>query len=198
MNVLKLSVFVFAALASSAASSAPKLETAVLAGGCSWGVESVFEHVAGVRSVIAGFAGGTRPAFASPGAEPVGFAEAVRIQFDPAKVSYAQLLDIFFNVAHDPTQVDRQGPDVGPRYRSAIFPQTGAQRQIARSYLDRLRASGRFKKPLATHIESGGFDPAPSDQQDFVEKHPRIPYVVVNDLPKLAELKRRYPALWQS
>lgn len=178
--------------------AASQFQTAVLAGGCFWGVQSVFEHVSGVTDVVSGYAGGTRSGFAREGAEPSGFAEAVRITFDPALISYGQLLDIFFNVAHDPTQVDRQGPDVGPRYRSAIFPLNSDQRRIAQTYIDKLRISGQFSRPIATQIKSGGFEIASRDQQDFVRKHPNDPYVITNDVPKLADLKRRYPKLWRS
>jgi peptide-methionine (S)-S-oxide reductase len=174
-------------------------QTAVLAGGCFWGVESVFEHVKGVRSVVSGYAGGTRRVGMdrSSGPSREGFAEAVRISFDPAQVSYDQLLQIFFEVAHDPTQVDRQGPDVGPRYRSAIFPQNAQQRAAAQQFLAQLRASNRFGKPIATKIESGGFDVAEDEHQDFVRKHPQTRYVVAYDLPKLAELRQKYPQYWR-
>lgn len=171
-------------------------ETAVLAGGCYWGVESVYEHVRGVTNVVSGFAGGNRSVLNSAADAP-GAAEAVRISYDPTQISYDQLLKIFFDVAHDPTQVDRQGPDIGPRYRSAIFPQNGRQRAAATQFVASLRASGEFARPIATRIESGGFEAAETDEQDFVRKHPRAPYVVINDLPKLAELKRRYPQFWR-
>ena len=174
-----------------------RLETAVLAGGCFWGVEGVFEHVKGVQDVVSGYAGGTRSAFGSSGSQRVDFAEAVRISFDPAQVSYNHLLDIFASVAHDPTQVDRQGPDIGPRYRSAIFPQNAQQRQAAERFLEGLRASGRFNRPVATRIESGRFEVAERDHQDYLRKHPNARYVVVNDLPKLAELRRTYPQFWR-
>ncbi len=173
-----------------------KVETAVLAGGCFWGVEGVFEHVKGVRNVVSGFAGGAPRGLDRTGSAR-GHVEAVRISFDPAQISYAQLLEIFFNVAHDPTQVDRQGPDVGPRYRSAIFPQDGAQRQAAQRHIAQLRASGRFARPIATRLESGAFKVAGPEHQDYVRKHPTARYVVVNDLPKLAKLKRSYPILWR-
>jgi peptide-methionine (S)-S-oxide reductase len=159
-------------------------------------VEGVFEHVKGVRDVVSGYAGGT-PAFGRPGGQRTGSAEAVRISFDPAQISYNQLLDIFALIAHDPTQVDRQGPDIGPQYRSAIFPQNAQQRQAAARFLAQLRASGRFKRPVATRIESGRFEVAPPGHQDYMRKHPDTRYVVVNDLPKLAELRRTYPQLWR-
>jgi peptide-methionine (S)-S-oxide reductase len=179
-----------------AAPAAAATETAVLAGGCFWGTEAVFEHVKGVQKVVSGFAGGTKGGFGRPVSERTGFAEAVRISFDPARVSYEQLLQIFMMVAHDPTQVDRQGPDIGPRYRSAIFAQNAQQKQVARRVLDQMRASGHFRRPIATRLESGGFDVAEEAHQDYVRKHPASNYVVVNDLPKLAKLKRRYPQFW--
>jgi peptide-methionine (S)-S-oxide reductase len=188
----------FLAAPASSADAQAKVQTAVLAGGCFWGMEGLYEHVKGVRDVVSGYAGGSRGAFGSHGGGRTGFAEAVRITFDPAQVSYTQLLQIFFDVAHDPTQVDRQGPDVGERYRSAIFPQNAQQRATAEQALTQLRSAGRFARPIATRIESGGFDVAEPEHQDFMRKHPTARYVVVNDLPKLAELKRRYPQFWRS
>jgi peptide-methionine (S)-S-oxide reductase len=184
-------------LAGAAQSSAMPLQTAVLAGGCYWGVESVFEHVKGVRDVVSGYAGRNRSGLTRGQGDDPGFAEAVRISFDPGEISYDQLLQIFFDVAHDPTQVDRQGPDVGPRYRSAIFPQNAEQRTAAERALAQLKASGRYRQRIATRLESGGFEPADSNEQDFVRKHPNVPYVLVNDLPKLADLKRKYPQIWR-
>ena len=125
-------------------------------------------------------------------------AEAVRITYDPKQISYAQLLRIYATVAHDPTQVNRQGPDVGPSYRSAIFPQSAAQRQVATRFLAQLRASGLYKRPIATRIEGGAFYPAEAHHQDFMRRNPYHPYVVVHDRPKLAKLKRAYPQLWKA
>jgi peptide-methionine (S)-S-oxide reductase len=173
---------------SSPAQAAEKLETAVLAGGCFWGVEGVYEHVKGVRNVVSGYAGGTRGGRGGGGRS--GYAEAVRISYNPAEISYNQLLEIFVGIAHDPTQVDRQGPDIGPRYRSAIFPQNAPQKQAAEQFLAKLRASGRFNRPIATRIETGRFDLAEREHQDYVRRNPGARYVVVNDLPKLAKLKR--------
>lgn len=180
-----------------AASSPAKADTAVLAGGCFWGMEAVFEHVKGVGDVVSGYAGGTA-ATAHYEAADSGHAEAVRISYDPRQVSYAQLLQIFFAVAHDPTQVDRQGPDVGHSYRSAIFPQTPAQATQARAFIARLSALHAFKAPIATKIERGGFWPAEAYHQDFARKNPYHPYILVYDRPKVAALKRRYPALYRS
>lgn len=209
-RVISLRAFVFrgsAALAIAAAfldiprtqpaSAAGQSETAVLAGGCFWGVEGVFEHVKGVRKVVSGYAGGVRKGVGGSSGNRAGAAEVVKISFDPAQISYRQLLEIFATVAHDPTQVNRQGPDVGPRYRSAIFPQSAQQRQAAQQYLAQLKASGRFSRPIATRIESGPFTLAEADHQDYVRRNPRSRYVVVNDLPKLGALKRTYPALWR-
>ena len=153
----------------SSAFAAPRTETAVLAGGCFWGVEGGFEHVKGVRDVVSGYAGGSaRDAnYSAVSSERTGHAEAVRITYDPSQISYAQLLKIYALVAHDPTQVNRQGPDVGPSYRSAIFPQNPAQREIARKFLAQLRASGTYKQPIATKIESGPFYRAEASHQDF-------------------------------
>jgi peptide-methionine (S)-S-oxide reductase len=188
----------FLAAPASSADAQSKAQTAILAGGCFWGMEGLYEHVKGVRNVVSGYAGGSRGAFGSyGGGGRTGFAEAVRISFDPAQVSYAQLLQIFFDVAHDPTEVDRQGPDVGERYRSAIFPQSAQQRAAAEQALMQLRSTGKFARPIATRIESGGFDLAEPEHQDFMRKHPTARYVVVNDLPKLADLKRRYPQFWR-
>jgi peptide-methionine (S)-S-oxide reductase len=188
------------ALLAGAAEASPRHEQAVLAGGCFWGMEAVFEHVKGVRDVVSGYAGGSaRDAnYAAVSSERTGHAEAVRITYDPAQISYGQLLRIFATVAHDPTQVNRQGPDVGPSYRSAIFPQNPAQRQAAAAFLARLRASGITGKPIATRIEGGAFYPAEASHQDFMRRHPYHPYILVNDRPKLAALKRTYPQLWKA
>ena len=177
-----------------------RTETAVFAGGCFWGVEAVFEHVKGVRDVVSGYAGGAaRDAnYAAVSSERTGHAEAVRITYDPAQISYAQLLKIHATVAHDPTQVNRQGPDVGPSYRSAIFPQNPAQRQAAQRFLAQLRAARIYPKPIATRIEGGGFYRAEASHQDFMRRHPYHPYILVHDRPKLAKLKRSYPQLWKA
>jgi peptide-methionine (S)-S-oxide reductase len=194
---LIFSAAAFLAVPASSAQAQSRPQTAVLAGGCFWGMEGVYEHVKGVRDVVSVYAGGTRGGFGTASAGRTGFAEAVRITFDPAQISYNQLLQIFFDVAHDPTQVDRQGPDVGARYRSAIFPQNAEQRAIAQQMLAQLRASNKFGRPIATRIESGGVDIAEPEHQDFMRKHPTARYVVVNDLPKLAALKQRYPQFWR-
>jgi peptide-methionine (S)-S-oxide reductase len=182
---------------STTAAAKPATETAVLAGGCFWGMEAVFEHVKGVDNVVSGYAGGSAAdaSYDKVSSELTGHAEAVRISFDPRQISYAQLLRIYFSVAHDPTQVNRQGPDIGPSYRSAIFPQSDVQRRIATSFISQLR-SGRHS--IATRIESGAFYPAEAHHQDFVSRNPLHPYVVVHDRPKLAKLRKTYPQLWKS
>jgi peptide-methionine (S)-S-oxide reductase len=192
-----LAVAAMAPLTASAAFAQPPTETALLAGGCFWGMEGVFEHVKGVTDVTSGYAGGSAKDanYDRVSSERTGHAEAVRIRFDPHQVSYAQLLKIYFTVAHDPTQLNRQGPDTGPSYRSAIFPQNAAQRQLAARFITQLRAA---KRPVVTRIENGPFYPAEAHHQDFMRKHPLYPYVVVHDRPKLAALKRSYPQLWKA
>lgn len=187
------------ALLLAAAPASAKDEVAVLAGGCFWGVEGVFEHVKGVRDVISGYAGGrARDAdYAAISSERTGHAEAVRIRFDPERISYAELLRIYFTVAHDPTELNRQGPDVGPSYRSAIFPQSDAQRETARAEIARLAAARTYRRPIVTKLESGAFYPAEAYHQDFMRRNPRHPYIVRNDAPKLATLKRAFPKLYR-
>jgi peptide-methionine (S)-S-oxide reductase len=192
---------VIIALAATALAAAPAhADTAVLAGGCFWGMEAVFEHVKGVSEVTSGYAGGgQRDAnYEAVSSERTGHAEAVRISYDPRQVSYAQLLQVFFAVAHDPTQVNRQGPDSGTSYRSAIFPQNPQQAAQARTFIARLNAAHVFKAPVATRIESGGFYPAEAYHQGFARKNPYYPYILVNDHPKIAALKSKYPALWKA
>jgi len=186
--------------AAAPAPAAPRTETAVLAGGCFWGMESVFEHVKGVTDVVSGYAGGSAKDadYDSVSSEATGHAEAVKITYDPAQVSYAQLLQIYFTVAHDPTEVNRQGPDVGRSYRSAIFPQSPEQARFAKAFIARLGASHMYKAPIATRIESGGFFPAESYHQDFARRHPYYPYIVINDRPKVAALQKRFPAFYKA
>lgn len=181
------------------AAGAPRTETAVLAGGCFWGMEAVFEHVKGVNDAVSGYAGGRAEdaRYGSVSSERTGHAEAVRITYDPSRISYAQLLQIFFAVAHDPTQVNRQGPDTGPSYRSAIFPQNPMQAAVARRFIADLTRARVFNKPIATRIESGRFFPAEAEHQDFARRHPWHPYIVVNDRPKVTALQKEYPALYK-
>lgn len=171
---------------------------AILAGGCFWGVEGVFEHVRGVRSVQAGYAGGRAADanYQAIGGGRTNHAEAVRIVYDPSVISYGRLLQIFFSVVHDPTQLNRQGPDRGPQYRSAIFPQNREQRRVAAAYLAQLGQSGRFATPIVTRIESGGFWPAEAYHQDFMRRNPRHSYIVAHDAPKLRDLRETFPRLY--
>ena len=191
---------VAAALMAVPVSAAPKTETAVLAGGCFWGMESVFEHVKGVTNVVSGYAGGSAhdANYDAVSSEGTSHAEAVKITYDPAQVSYAQLLQVYFTVAHDPTEVDRQGPDTGHSYRSAIFPQTPEQARFAKAFIARLNGAHIYKAPIATKLESGGFYPAEAFHQGFARKHPTYPYIVINDRPKVAALQRKFPSLYKA
>lgn len=178
------------------ASTATGTEVAVLAGGCFWGVEGVFEHVTGVTDAVSGYAGGTastaRYSDVSTGA--TGHAESVKITFEPDKISYAELLQVYFAVAHDPTELNRQGPDTGTQYRSAIFPQNAEQARIAKAYIAQLDAEKVFTAPVVTTIESGKkFYPAEEVHQDFMALYPKNPYIVANDAPKLLALKKDFP-----
>lgn len=170
-------------------------QVAVLAGGCFWGMEGLFEHVKGVTGVVSGFAGGTRDTatYAQVSTERTGHAEAVRITYDPARISYGQLLQIYFYAAHDPTQRNRQTPDEGPSYRSAIFPQNAQQRATAAAYVAALDKAHAFGKPLATRIESGAFFPAERYHQDFMRRNPNHPYIQAWDVPRLARFKAAFP-----
>jgi peptide-methionine (S)-S-oxide reductase len=181
------------------AAAVPRTDTAVLAGGCFWGMEWVFEHVKGVTGVVSGYAGGLAQdaSYDKVSSEGTGHAEAVRITYDPSRVSYGKLLEVYFTVAHDPTQINRQGPDVGSSYRSAIFPQNPAQEKFARAYIDKLNGTGIWNRPIATRIEHGGFYPAEAYHQGFAAKHPYFPYIMVNDQPKLGTLKQKFPALYK-
>lgn len=176
------------------------LQTAVLAGGCFWGMEGVFEHVRGVRNVTSGYAGGTAEDanYDAVSTERTGHAEAIRIVFDPREVSYGTLLRIYFGVAHDPTQLNRQGPDSGPSYRSAIFPIGAEQARIARGYIAQLGSMKAFGRPIVTRIESGRFYPAEAYHQDFMRRNPNHPYIRAHDVPKVAALKASFPALWRN
>jgi peptide-methionine (S)-S-oxide reductase len=172
-------------------------QVAVLAGGCFWGMEAVFQSVRGVHSVTSGFAGGTRAtaSYGQVSTERTRHAEAVRIVYDPRKVSYGTLLRIYFSVAHDPTQLNRQGPDVGPSYRSAIFPQDAAQKRVATAYIAQLGRAKAWSKPIVTRIESGAFYPAEAKHQDFFWRNPTHPYIVRWDKPKVAAFRNAFPQL---
>lgn len=176
------------------------LQTAVLAGGCFWGMEAVFEHVKGVKDVVSGYAGGTAAdaTYAKVSAERTGHAEVIRITYDPRQVSYGALLRIYFSVAHDPTQLNRQGPDTGPSYRSAIFPQTVPQVRVASAYIKQLSAARAFGKPIVTRLESGKFYLAERSHQDFMKRNPMHPYILAHDVPKVNALKRTMPNLYRS
>ena len=172
----------------------PGLQTAVFAGGCFWGMEAVFEGVKGVQSVTSGYAGGTAQTaqYDIVSTETTGHAEAVRIVYDPAKVSYATLLRVYFSVAHNPTELNRQGPDSGPSYRSAIFPQNSAQKQVAAAYIAQLQKAHVFDQPIVTRIETGKFFPAESYHQDFFRLNPYHPYIVRFDKPKVAAFQAAF------
>jgi peptide-methionine (S)-S-oxide reductase len=165
-------------------------EKAVLAGGCYWGTQGVFEHVRGIKRVVAGFTGGH--------SDEDGGAESVMITFDPKVISYGQLLQIFFSVVHDPTQLDRQGPDVGPGYRSDIFYMNDEQHRIAQAYIAQLDRAKVYPRPIVTRIDAfPGFNPVVLDQQDFMLKNPHLDYIEVNDMPKLESLKQLFPASYR-
>lgn len=175
-------------------------ETAVLAGGCFWGVQGVFQHVKGVVQAVSGYAGGAADTaqYETVSTGTTGHAESVRITYDPTQISYGTLLRIFFSVAHDPTQKDRQNPDIGPQYRSAIFPQSSDQAQVARDYIAQLDAAHVFPRPIATRIEDGArFYPAEGYHQDFLARHPAQSYIAAYDLPKIGDLERLFPDIYR-
>jgi peptide-methionine (S)-S-oxide reductase len=174
-------------------------QTAVLAGGCFWGVEGVFQHVKGVTNVTAGYSGGLANTanYETVSTGRTGHAESVRITYDPSKISYGQLLKVFFSVAHDPTELNRQGPDNGTQYRSAIFYANDEQRRIAQSYIDQLQRSHAFKQPIVTQVAAlKAFYPAEAYHQDYLIHYPDNPYIVINDLPKIRDLHRELPDLY--
>ena len=173
-------------------------QTAVLAGGCFWGVEAVFERLKGVSDVVSGYAGGNKASahYQLVGTGTTGHAESVQITYDPATISYGRLLKVFFAVAHDPTQLNRQGPDEGPQYRSSIFYATPEQKAVAEAYIAQLNAAKLFKKPIVTTVAAlDGFYPAEAYHQNFLDEHPDHPYIVYNDLPKIEHLKKEFPEL---
>lgn len=176
---------------------ASDVQTAVFAGGCFWGMEAVFEGVKGVQSVTSGYAGGSASTatYEIVSTETTGHAEAVKIVYDPAKVSYATLLRVYFSVAHNPTELNRQGPDSGPSYRSAIFPQNKAQKQVAAAYIAQLQKAHVFPQPIVTRIETGNFYPAESYHQDFFRQNPYHPYIVRFDKPKVAAFKAAFASI---
>jgi peptide-methionine (S)-S-oxide reductase len=189
-------------LALGSALAAPKpapLDTAVFAGGCFWGVEAVFEHVKGVRDVVSGYAGGrsASPTYEEVGSGETGHAESVQVVYDPAIVSYATLMRVFFSVAHDATQLNRQGPDVGPQYRSAIFFRNETQRKEAEAYIAQLTKARYYRAPIVTEVAPlDRFHPAEAYHQDYMARHPNDPYIVYHDRPKVENLRKGFPELY--
>lgn len=175
-------------------------ETAVFAGGCFWGVQGVFEHVHGVKQVASGYAGGTAATaqYETVSGGDTGHAESVQITYDPTQITYGRLLQIFFSVAHNPTELNYQGPDHGTQYRSAIFPADAQQRSVAQSYIAQLDKAHVFSGPIVTRVEEyKGFYPAESYHQNYLVLHPDQPYIAINDLPKVSGLKRMFPELYR-
>jgi peptide-methionine (S)-S-oxide reductase len=176
------------------------LETAVLAGGCFWGIQAVYQHTQGVKNAVSGYAGGAQKdaVYETVSSGRTGHAEAVQVTFDPKQISYGKILQIFFSVAHDPTQLNRQGPDTGPQYRSEIFPQSEAQAKIAKAYIAQLDAAKAYKRPIATKTGTmkAAFFPAEAYHQDYAIRHPYQPYIVFNDAPKVENLKKTFPDFW--
>jgi len=181
-------------------SAGPGLQTIVLAGGCFWGIEAVFEHIKGVTDAVSGYAGGTKGQadYETVSTGTTGHAESVKVTFDPTKVSLEKLLQVFFSVAHDPTQLNRQGPDVGPQYRSAIFFADEEQARVARAYIDQLTKAKVYSRPIVTQVvKLQGFYPAEEYHQNFAERNPTYPYIVYNDAPKVVNLKKQFPELYR-
>jgi peptide-methionine (S)-S-oxide reductase len=175
-------------------------QTIVFAGGCFWGVQAVFQHVKGVVSATSGYAGGAvdSPSYEQVSTGTTGHAESVRVVFDTSQVSLGQLLKVFFSVAHDPTELNRQGPDVGPQYRSAIFYTTPAQQKIVDAYIAQLSAAKVFKEPIVTEVKPlRGFHEAEAYHQNYYNLHPNQPYIVINDRPKVEALKTQFADLWR-
>ncbi len=181
------------------ATAAPAEQTAVFAGGCFWGMDAVFKHVKGVFEVVSGYAGGSAATahYERVSEGDTGHAEAVRVRFNPAQVSYPQLLRVFFSVAHDPTELNRQGPDTGSQYRSAIFFTSAEQQKMAQDTIRQLTAARTFSKPIVTQVVPlQQFYPAEAYHQNYLALHPYQPYIVINDQPKLEQLRKRFPALY--
>ena len=176
-------------------------DTAVFAGGCFWGIEAVFEHVKGVKSAVSGYTGGNvgNPSYEQVSSGDTGHAESVQVIYDPSQVSYGKLLQIFFSVAHDPTQLNRQGPDHGTQYRSAIFYNTPQQQQVAESYIRQLTAAKTFSRPIVTQVAKlRGFYRAEEYHQNYFDQHPNQLYIVINDKPKVAALKKEFPDVYRN
>ena len=183
------------------AAPAEGLQTAVIAGGCFWGVQAVFQHTKGVTKAVSGYAGGDKKDanYELVSSARTGHAEAVQITYDPKQISYGTILQIFFSVAHDPTQVNRQGPDTGPQYRTEIFPRNDEQAKVAKAYVAQLDAAKAFGKPIVTKTGTmkAAFYPAEAYHQDYATLHPNNPYIVFNDAPKVENLKRMFGALFR-
>jgi peptide-methionine (S)-S-oxide reductase len=169
------------------------LQTAVLSGGCFWGVQGVFQHTKGIASAVSGYAGGSQmtATYEQVSSGTTGHAESVQVKFDPKQITYGKILQIFFSVAHDPTQLNRQGPDSGTQYRSAIFTTSDDQKKVAEAYIAQLNAAKVYPKPIVTKVSSlQGFFPAEAYHQDYLTLHPNQPYIAYNDLPKIENLKK--------
>jgi peptide-methionine (S)-S-oxide reductase len=187
-------------LASSPRTGARSEQTIVFAGGCFWGVEAVFEHVKGVTSAVSGYAGGTTqsPTYEEVSTGRTGHAESVKVVFDPSQVSLEQLLQVFFMVAHDPTQLNRQGPDVGTQYRSAVFYSGATQQKAVQAYVAALTLKKAYPRPIVTEVAPlSAFYPAEAYHQGYLALHPTQPYIVINDMPKLESLRRTFPGLYR-
>jgi len=198
--VLLLGPVAASSIAAAPAKPAAVEQTAVFAGGCFWGVDAVFKHIKGVTDVVSGYTGGSAATahYEQVSDGNTGHAESVRIRFDPAQVSYRQLLEVFFSVAHDPTQLNRQGPDVGSQYRSAIFYTNAEQQKIAQDHIRQLAAARIFAAPVVTQVMPlEQFYPAEDYHQNYLALHPTQPYIVMHDLPKLAQLRKQFPALYR-
>ena len=179
--------------------TASATQTAVFAGGCFWGVEAVFEHVRGVTGVTSGYSGGSADTarYDAVSSGGTGHAEAVRITYDPSRISYGQLLKVFFSVAHDPTELNRQGPDTGTQYRSAVFFSSDEQKRVTQAYIDQLQAARTFPRAIVTEVTKlKAFYEAEAYHQDYLVRHPDQPYIIDFDLPKIANLKRQFPSLY--
>ena len=183
------------------ATASKGLQTAVFAGGCFWGVEAVFRHVKGVSSAVSGYAGGAAKSadYETVSSGTTGHAESVKVTYDPAQVSYGQLLTVFFSVAHDPTQLNRQGPDTGTQYRSAIFTTSDEQTRVAQAYIEQLNRAKIFARPIVTEVVTlPAFYAAEAYHQNYAALHPTDPYIAINDLPKVAHLRTQLPDLYTS
>ncbi|MDP9337919.1 MAG: peptide-methionine (S)-S-oxide reductase MsrA [Acidobacteriota bacterium] len=180
---------------------AAKSDSVVFAGGCFWGVQAVFEHVKGVKSATSGYSGGhtKSPAYEVVSMGVTGHAESVQVTYDPSQITFGQLLMVYFSVAHDPTQLNRQGPDTGSQYRSAIFYSNDEQKRITDAYISQLNSAAVYSRPIVTQVAAfDAFYPAEEYHQDYLKKNPRNPYIVANDLPKLDRLRKEFPALYRS